>query len=46
MYMEIVSIAIKTEVLSVFAGNGPWEMSLESLEISIIVLIDIFSLKL
>ena len=42
MYMEMVSIAIKIDVLVVSAGSGPSEMSLESLDISIIVLIDIF----
>lgn len=49
MYMEIVSIEIRTEVVAVVAvsaGSGPSEMSLASLEISIIVSIDIFSLKL
>ena len=45
MYMEMVSIAIKIDVLVVSAGSGPSEMSLESLDISIIVLIDIFFLS-
>ena len=46
MYMDMVSIAIKIDVLAVSAGSGPSEMSLESLETSIIVLIDTFFLKL
>ena len=46
MYMEIVSIAIKIDVLAVSAGSGPREMSLVSLETNIIVLIDPFFLKL
>ncbi len=46
--MEIVSIAVKIKIddLAVSAGSGPSEMSLESLETSIIVLIDPFFLKL
>ena len=47
--MEIVSIEIRTDVVAVVAmsaGSGPSEMSLSSLEISIIVLIDKFSLRL
>lgn len=40
--MEIVSIVIRTDVLAVSAGSGPSEISLESLETSIIVSIDIF----
>ena len=46
MYMERVSIAIKTDVIAVSGGSGPSEMSLESLETSIIVLIATFFLKL
>ena len=44
--MEMVSIAIKIDVIAVSGGRGPSEMSLESLETSIIVLIDTFSSKL
>ena len=44
--MEMVSIDIKTDVIAVSGGSGPSEMSLESLETSIIVLIDTFSSKL
>ena len=44
--MEMVSIAIKTDVIAVSAGSGPSEMSLESLESSIIVSIDTSFLKL
>ena len=46
MYMEMVSIAIKTDVTAVSGGSGPSEMSLESLGISIIVLIDTLFLNL
>ena len=46
MYMEIVSIAIKMDVLAVSAGSGPREMLMGSLDSSIIVLIDTFFLKL
>ena len=46
MYMEIVRIAIKIEVIAVSAGIGPSDVSLESLETSVIVLIDTFFLKL
>ena len=44
--MEMVSMAIKTDVIAVSGGSGPSEMSLESLETSVIVLIDTFFLKL
>lgn len=46
--MEIVSIAvnIKIDALAVSAGSGPSEMSLESLVISIIVLLETCFLKL
>ena len=42
--MEIVSSVIKIKIddLAVSAGSGPSEMSLESLETSIIVMIDTF----
>ena len=46
MYMEIVSIATKIDVVAVSGGSGPSEMSLESLETSIIVLIETFFVKL
>ena len=46
MYMEIVNIAIKTDVLAVSDGSGPRVVSMGSLETSIIVLIDTFFLKL
>ena len=46
MYMEIVSIEIRTDVTAVSAGSGPSEMSLSSLETSIIVLIETFFMKL
>ena len=44
MYMEIVSSVIKIKIddLAVSAGSGPSEMSLESLETSIIVMVDAF----
>ena len=45
MYMEMVSIAIKTDVIAVSGGSGPSEMSLESRETSIIVLVDTIFLK-
>ena len=46
MYMEMVKIEIKTDVLAVSAGSGPRVMSPESLATCIIVLMDTFFLKL
>lgn len=46
MYMEMVSIATKIDVLVVSGGSGPSEMSLWSLETSIIVLMDTIFLEL
>ena len=43
--MESVNIAIKTDVLVVSGGSGPSEMSLESLETSIMMLMDTFVLE-